>query len=63
MLTNEQRTRYLQAGGNRCPYCEGDDLSGGPFATESGIAWQGMNCLLCGRSWTDLYDLKGVREE
>jgi len=54
--------KYLESGGNICPYCGSDDLNTGNVQTDSGIAWQDVECDGCGSEWRDLYTLTGVEE-
>jgi len=62
-LTAEERRRYLASGGRRCPFadCGSDDIEGGGLDMDDGGVWQDCECHACGRSWTDDYDLTGVR--
>jgi hypothetical protein len=62
-LTSEQIKNYLENGGNKCPYCGSENISGGHFETDSNEAWQPVSCDDCGREWSDLYRLVGIYEE
>jgi hypothetical protein len=54
--------KYLESCGNICPYCGGDDLNTGNIQTDSGSAWQDVDCENCGSEWRDLYTLTEVEE-
>jgi hypothetical protein len=51
---------YVAGGGNLCPYCGDDGISGGSVEIDSGFAWQDVDCSACGASWHDLYTLTGI---
>jgi hypothetical protein len=51
---------YVAGGGNLCPYCGDDDISGGSVEVDAGYAWQDVDCSACGASWHDLYTLTGI---
>ena len=62
-MTKKQKKFYLDHCGNLCPYCESGNVNGDGFVeTDSGCAWQKVDCLDCGKSWRDLYTLTGVEE-
>jgi len=58
--TIEQVRRYVERGGVNCLHCYDDDVIGGPVEIDAGSATQEIKCTLCGRSWEDYYELKGV---
>jgi len=58
MMTDKE---YTEFGGTRCPYCESLDLEH-TMAWNDGIKYhQDVECMDCGRSWEDVYELKGYR--
>ncbi len=60
-LTAEQKQKYIQSGGNNCPFCESDDIEGCVgIETGSGIASQNVICNNCNEEWTDIYTLTDV---
>jgi len=59
-MTEEQKKKYLESGGVRCPYCNSEYLTTYKMQTDISIAWQGVSCESCGEEWTDQYTLTGV---
>jgi hypothetical protein len=59
-LTAEAVRIYVTGGGNHCPFCNDEDISGSSVEIDSGYAWQEVDCSACGRSWHDLYTLTGI---
>src|SRR3954452_12074338 len=59
-LTAEAVRNYITGGGNHCPYCLDEDISGSSVEIDAGYAWQEVDCSACGRSWHDLYTLTGI---
>ncbi len=57
------KTDYIKKGGNSCFKCESDDIEGGSFSTESGVATQSISCNNCDHEWTDIYTLTGVIDD
>ena len=62
-MKNEFVEAYLRSGGTFCPYCKGTAIQGGAVDIDNGIALQGMSCLDCDKSWTDVYRLVNIKEE
>ena len=52
---------YIETGGCKCPRCSSYDIEGDAISIDQGIASQSVWCVKCGLSWTDEYDLVGVR--
>ena len=50
---------HLSNGGCKCPRCRSTQIEGGFVETGAGQAKQEMRCLVCGFSWTDVYQLWG----
>ncbi|MFQ5491992.1 MAG: hypothetical protein ACE5GE_14845 [Phycisphaerae bacterium] len=59
-LTDEAKQRYLKGGGVRCPFCDGDQIEGGPVEIDEGQAIQPVGCLNCDRRWNDVYTLHDI---
>lgn len=55
-------TEYLQAGGNKCPFCESDQVEGSEINIDTKSAWQEVRCNDCGGDWNDLYQLVGYQK-
>lgn len=60
-LTAAQRTAYVAAQGESCPFCgEQVSLTGGPVEIEGAAARQLVLCQGCGECWDALYTLSGI---
>ena len=58
--SREAKEEYIQSGGVHCPLCGSDQIEGGPFECEEGIASQEMRCLACDGHWDDVYILVNI---
>jgi DNA-directed RNA polymerase subunit RPC12/RpoP len=61
-LTAEQKKKYMNGGGNYCPYCSSKDIGGDRIESDSDSAWQVISCDNCNRCWTDIYKFVGVED-
>jgi hypothetical protein len=64
-LTSEEEQAYLDNGGNKCPKCGSDDISGGHFESDSNEAWREVTCEnpKCEFVWFDNYKMTGISEK
>lgn len=53
---------YILHGGTHCPFCDSEDIEGGPVEVDAGCATQEIDCHTCGKSWNDQYKLVGYAE-
>ena len=53
---------YIESGGNLCPYCESENITGGHGEFDYDIAWRNVSCRDCGESWTEEFTMTGVTE-
>lgn len=60
MLTEKQKSEYLEDVGNICPFCQSNDLQCSRIEVDSGGAGQDIECGGCGATWTDLYTLSDI---
>ena len=60
MISEEQATAHVQAGGMQCPVCGSDQIEGGFVETGEGRASQEIRCLACHECWTDIYRLNSI---
>jgi predicted Zn-ribbon and HTH transcriptional regulator len=51
---------YIAKGGNTCFHCKSDEIEGGSFSTDSGVAVQAVWCNACGEEWEDRYTLTSI---
>ncbi|MDD5713116.1 MAG: hypothetical protein PHY31_10235, partial [Smithellaceae bacterium] len=54
---------YLAKHGEYCPYCESDQIGGGPVEIDAGYAHQDIFCLSCEKGWMNEYTLTGLVED
>lgn len=62
MLSKMQIEMYIKGGGVHCPYCESENLSAGDTQIDEAGARQKVYCYECGKTWTDIYELKTIEE-
>jgi transcription elongation factor Elf1 len=60
-LTTTQKKKYLKAD-QHCPYCNNEDIEGGPIDIDYKTAWQKITCNKCSREWYDIYKLVDIEE-
>lgn len=61
MITETQRTEYIESGGVCCPICKSQNIVGESFECDAGIAWQEVGCSDCEANWVDNYTLTSIR--
>lgn len=61
MITEAQRTEYMESGGIHCPVCKSKNIVGESVEIDAGIAWQEVGCDDCDADWVDNYTLTSVR--
>jgi hypothetical protein len=60
-LTAQQKLDYMNAGGNKCPFCGSRDIEGkGETNSDSDWHTNEVRCNACGAEWNDVYTLTGV---
>jgi hypothetical protein len=61
LITPEQRERYLQSGGNICPFCNSLNIQGtGSGDSDSDWHSKEVECLDCKEMWVDIYKIVNV---
>lgn len=63
MLSKNQLEKYLDSGGNFCPYCNSRNLDGGITEYKHDGPTQPIECLNCKKQWTDILGPIGVIED
>lgn len=55
---------YCKSGFSKCPNisCKSTDISGGPIEVDGNICTQHLDCISCGSTWTDVYELQGFTD-
>ena len=53
---------YSSVGGNCCPFCRSQNVTGGSVEIGHAGAYQGVSCNDCDKEWTDTYALTGYQE-
>ena len=62
LLTEEQQRQYLAHGGNRCPWCAGEEIEGtGQSNSDADWHENEVECKTCGAIWLDIYTISGVQ--
>jgi len=60
---NFKEKKYMDEGGNVCPYCESTDVKAfGQVQVDGASGYQSAMCNQCESEWTDVYTLTGVEE-
>jgi len=68
-MTREQIIKYLEGGGQFCPFCTSDNIMANSnidivdpedMVGPGKIALQNIGCLDCNATWEDLYRLSSV---
>lgn len=62
-LSEQQKRRYIEEGGIRCPYCRGLLLDPGNLEVDGAHAWCHVTCLDCREEWFDHYTLTAIGEK
>lgn len=62
-LTDEAKSRYIDAGGTKCPYCGSVLLIADRLDTGGSVAWGRVRCDMCERRWTDVFTLTGIEDD
>lgn len=62
-MTPEQKKKYIDSGGSKCPYCNSENISAvGCFNADVNSAWRKVACDDCGEVWNDVYRLIDAEE-
>ena len=61
--SKKQVENYIDDSGVYCLHCGSDDLNAHNYEGDCGIITQYIECGNCGKDWTDVYRLIGVKEE
>ena len=54
--------QYVDISGSRCPFCGSENVEGESFDHYGEGVSQDIECLDCGKKWTDDYALAGYTE-
>lgn len=60
VLTEQERQRYLQAHGARCPICQATEIESGAAEFQGHQVVQEVSCLRCKSEWIDEFRLDDV---
>ena len=58
--TDFKEQTYIKNGGNNCPHCGSEDISGLGFEADGTYAWRECECNDCEKSWTENFEMTGV---
>jgi len=59
-VTYIQEQKYIKNGGNNCPHCGSDDISGLGFEADGNYAWRECECNECNKEWNENFTLTGI---
>ncbi len=59
MLTAEQKKNYLKHT-EACPYCGTTELDINSISFEEDEIWQDIGCIICKKTWTNVYKIVDV---
>ena len=59
MIESEAKAKYLQDGGNHCPYCGSNNIVSGPIQYDDDLKSETI-CLGCNKMWIDFYKIADV---
>jgi len=62
MLTKEQKKKYIDDKGCFCPYCGSRQIEGSSMNWDIPLC-QEINCIDCGRSWSDVLSITDIIED
>lgn len=51
---------YIRDGGNRCPHCRSNNISGRHIETDDASAWRVVECEDCEKSWTEVFTMTSM---
>jgi len=63
VITDDELTTYVEAGGGHCPCCGCDDIHHSSFQVDGQQASRGTECLNCGANWKDIFQLQTVSRD
>ena len=61
-LTRVRKRKYIDEGGNKCPFCGSEELEGKRYEADSTVAWREVECVNCKKRWEDVYTLSDIEE-
>ena len=61
-MKKRQAEEYVKKGWGHCPYCKAFEIEGGSFDFDGNQVFQEVSCLVCEKTWVDVYTLTDVRE-
>lgn len=60
----DREREYIASGGSKCPFCKSTNIEGcGERDFDGDHAYNGCECLACGKTWDDVYSLTGINED
>jgi transposase-like protein len=60
LIKKEVVDRYIQTGGNFCPFCESANIEGCGRDSDDGYTTQLIVCNDCHAQWQDFYELTAI---
>ena len=64
-MKKKNKQQYINEGGIKCPYCKSENLESHAVltTTEPLLMHQKVTCLLCKKTWLDVYTLTNILTE
>jgi len=59
----ELSKKYLESGGNYCPFCDSKFIEAGQSEADGNMIFQDVSCPDCEKRWVDQYTLTGFQEQ
>ena len=61
-ITRQQRSTYVRAGGNACPYCGSRSMKSEivQYDRLQGVIEVQVDCMKCKRDWFDIFTLSNI---
>jgi len=61
-LTEEQKRKYLESGGTKCPFCNSTDITAEPIEADGSGGYSDVKCDECNQEWRDIWSLTDVED-
>lgn len=62
-LTAKQRKDHIRGKGCSCPYCKSHEISADSPQTGDNDITERVECLSCGKTWTDIFTVTDIIED
>ena len=59
-LTEEMKAKYVENGGETCPFCGSIDIESDTLSVDGNVAYANVLCENCNEEWIDVFTLTGI---